>query len=401
MDKKKLMQNYADILVHIGVNLQKGQGLHVTVPVEGAELARAVSKSAYDAGASSVIVRFTDEVLEQYNGAFADQDQLFENYVEKEYAALTGLSEKEFAFLRLYAPDFSEEAADSGDRQEKWAVRTDAISRQLRNHTMDHGWTCIGTCPTVRWARHVFPELPEDEALDKLWEMLFHITRADSDDPVGGWTRHSDGIVARGIQMTDLAFDELHIVGPGTDLHVGLIPSHIWGGGRFTNNHGVPAVPNIPTEELASTPDRTKTRGVVSSVRPLVFQGEIIDGFHIRFENGKAVEWSAEKGQEALTRLITHDEGSCYLGEVAVVPSDGLIGSTNVVYYCTLLDENATCHLALGAGFTMHVRDSRYNNLVNTSSVHEDFMIGNTYLRIFGVKDGVETPVFQYGKWVI
>lgn len=401
MDRNTMLRNYAKVLIHIGVNLEKGQGLHITIPAEGVELARAVTEYAYKAGASTVVVRFVDEELDEFHGAYADHETALK-HMEAEYAAMTQLSEQEFTFLRLYAPGFLNAVSGKESCHETWNLKTSAFASALRGHTMGHGWLCIGCCPTKRWAQKVFPELPAEEALDKLWEALLHITRSDTEDPIGDWNRHSNSIVEQGIKMTEAGFDALHIVGPGTDLTCGLIPTHVWGGGRFTNAHGYPAVPNIPTEELATTPDRFRVNGTVSSVRPMNFQGEIVDKFWIRFENGKAVEWDAALGKDALTRLITHDEGSCYLGEVAVVPGGGLIGSTNIVYYCTLLDENATCHLALGAGFSMHVQDKTQMDKVNKSAMHSDFMIGNDELCIFGInKDGREVPVFTYGKWVI
>ena len=401
MDRAELLQNYAKILVHIGVNLEKGQGLHITIPAEGVELARAVTDYAYGVGASSVVVRFVDEELDELSGAYADHE-IAMKHIEAEYAAMTQLSNQEFTFLRLYAPSFLNPVPGRENWHEEWNMKNAEFASALRGHTMEHGWLCIGCCPTRRWAQKVFPELPVEKALDKLWEMLLHITRADAQDPISDWHKHSDSIVEQGIKMTEKGFDGVRILGPGTDLTCGLIPTHVWSGGRFNNAHGYPVVPNIPTEELATTPDKFRVSGKVTSVRPMNFQGEIVDKFWIRFEDGKAVEWDAETGRDALTRLITHDEGSCYLGEVAVVPGGGLIGSTNIVYYCTLLDENATCHLALGAGFPMHIQDKENLDKVNHSAMHADFMIGNDELCIYGIdSEGKEIPVFQYGKWVI
>ena len=401
MKREDMLRSYAKILVDIGVNLEPGQGLHVTIPAEGTELARAVTEYAYQRGASAVIVRFVDERIDELTGAYAVQEQAL-SYVQAEYDAMTRCSEAEFTFLRLYAPAFLQTVSGKEDAQNAWNLKNAALASALRGHTMGHGWLCIGCCLTMRWAQHVFPALSPEQALDALWASLLHITRADQDDPIASWHAHSDRIVEKGVRMTQASFDAVHIVGPGTDLTCGMIPSHIWGGGRFDNRHGCPCVPNIPTEELATTPDRLRTNGVVRAVRPMNVQGEIVDHFWIRFEQGKAVEWYAEQGQDALTRLITHDEGSCYLGETAIVPGDGLIGSTGLIYYCTLLDENATCHLALGAGFPMHVRDQAELGRVNHSAMHADFMIGSKELQIYGVdKTGKETLVFQNGNWMI
>jgi len=401
MDRQELLHNYANVLLQIGVDLQKGQGLHITIPVEGADLARVISRLAYQMGASAVVVRFVDEELEELDAGFSEQDVLLE-HLRGEYGTMTALSEKNFAFLRLYSPGFLQPVPGREERYTAWSNRTAPLASALRAHTGAHGWTCIACCPTRRWAAQVFPEMDADAALDRLWELLFHMTRADVRDPIGDWNAHSDGIVAQGVKMTEAQFDMVHIIGPGTDLKVGLIPSHVWGGGRFTNTLGVPALPNIPTEELATTPDRLRAEGIVSSVRPLNYQGSVVDQFQIRFQGGKAVEWHAKKGEEVLTKIITHDEASCYLGEVAIVPGGGLIGSTNTVYLCTLLDENATCHLALGAGFPMHVRDAAMREKVNRSGVHVDFMIGNSELRIFGIyPDGSEKLIFHLGEWTI
>lgn len=401
MDWQTLLQNYANVLLQIGVGLQPGQGLHISIPVEGAELARVLSRQAYQMGASAVVVRFVDETLEELDAGLSEQDILLE-HLRKEYEAMTALSEKEFAFLRLYSPSFLQPLPGKQERYTAWSNQTALLASALRNHTGTRGWTCIACCPTRRWASHVFPDMDANAALDKLWELLFHMTRADTGDPIAGWHAHSDRIVAQGVKMTAAQFDMVHILGPGTDLKVGLIPSHVWGGGRFVNTRGVPAVPNIPTEELATTPDRLRTEGVVSSVRPLNYQGSVVNEFQIRFHGGKAVEWHAKKGENVLTEIITHDDSSCYLGEVAIVPGGGLIGSTNTVYLCTLLDENATCHLALGAGFPMHVREEAMREKVNRSSVHVDFMIGNSELRIYGIyPDGSEKLIFDLGEWTI
>lgn len=401
MKREEMLRNYARILVDVGVNLEPGQGLHITIPAEGTGLARAVTEYAYRRGASAVIVRFVDECVEELTGAYAQQAQAL-SYVQAEYDAMTKCSKSEFAFLRLYAPSFLQVVPGKEEAQNAWSLKNGALASALRGHTMAHGWLCIGCCPTMRWARRVFPQLQPEQALDALWMSLLHITRADQEDPIAAWHTHSDRIVEKGLRMTQAAFDAIHIVGPGTDLTCGMIPSHIWGGGRFDNRHGRPCVPNIPTEELATTPDRLRTEGIVHSVRPMNVQGEIVDRFWIRFRQGKAVEWHAEQGEDALTRLITHDEGSCYLGETAIVPGDGLIGGTGLTYYCTLLDENATCHLALGAGFPMHVRDREELGRVNHSAMHADFMIGSRELQIYGVdKTGKETPVFQNGSWMI
>lgn len=401
MDRHEMLRNYAEVLVHVGVNLEKGQGLHVTVPAEGVELARVVADCAYSAGASAVVVRFTDEVLDECSGAFADHGILLP-HIQSEYDAMTRLSGQDFAFLRLYAPSFLKCVSGKEHLQADWNLKNAALAAALRQHTMGHGWLCIGCCPTDRWARQVFPELPAEDALDRLWELLLHVTRSDVTDPLKDWDQHSSSIVQKGEQMTEAGFDAVHIVGPGTDLTCGLIASHVWGGGRFTNIRGRPAVPNIPTEELATTPDRLRTEGIVKSVRPLNFQGEVVDDFWIRFADGQAVAWGAARGKATLDRIIAHDTGSSRLGEVAIVPGGGLIGSTNTVYYCTLLDENATCHLALGAGFPMHVRDKSQLDLVNQSALHVDFMIGNDELCIDGLGRGGETvPIFRYGRWVI
>lgn len=395
------LERYADILIRIGVNLRRGQGLHVTVPLEGIDLARAVAESAFQAGASDVVFQFTDEPLDELSALHADHTLALER-LEAQFDLWNELCKKNYAFLRLYAPGFSSVESNMAERLSEWNMKNAALSSALRQSSMDKGWTCIACCPTKRWAERVFPELSPDDALERLYSVLFYITRADSPDPVKDWERHSGFIVAQGEKLTAAAYDSLHITGPGTDLSVGLIPTHFWGGGRFINPMGVYAIPNIPTEELATTPDFRRVNGVVSSVRPLNFQGDVIDGFSIRFQDGRAVEWHAERGEDTLTRILTHDEGSAYLGEVAVVPVGGLIGSTGITFLCTLLDENATCHLALGAGFPMYVADKNYLDRVNRSALHVDFMIGNEKLTISASDSaGRETMIFDQGQWTI
>ena len=266
---------------------------------------------------------------------------------------------------------------------------------------------CIAAVPGAAWAKKVFPGMRTSAAMEKLWEAILFTSRV-TDDPVKAWEEHNSDLHDRCAYLNSLHIRSLHYTAEnGTDLTVGMIPEGEWKGGGDTSLQGIFFNPNIPTEECFISPKRGEAEGIVYATKPLSYQGQLIDGFWIRFHEGKAVEWHAEKNNDLLTKLITMDEGSAYLGECALVPYDSPICQSGLLFYNTLFDENAACHLALGMGFADTIRDFEHKTLeecralgVNDSMVHEDFMIGSADMSIDAVcEDGKTVPIFRNGSW--
>jgi aminopeptidase len=261
-------------------------------------------------------------------------------------------------------------------------------------------WT-VAPCPTPGWAGLVHPELGPAEALDNLWDQIAHICRLDEPDPVASWNARLDRLVEVSQKLTALALDRVRFDGPGTDLTIGLLPTSRWGGARFTTVDGVVHLPNIPTEEVFTTPDPERVDGTVRATKPLFTGGTAIRGLRVRFDGGRAVQIDADEGAGALRSLAARDDGAARLGEVALVDREGRIGSLDTVFYDTLLDENAASRIALGQGFAFAV-DGDDAARVNESEVHVDFMIGGDEVAVTGVtRDGREVPLLRGGAWQI
>lgn len=266
---------------------------------------------------------------------------------------------------------------------------------------------CIAAVPGAAWAKKVFPDLPKGKAIEKLWEAILYTSRV-TEDPVQAWNEHNADLLRRCDYLNSLGIESLHYTSSnGTDFTVGMIPQAMFKGGGEDSLQGIYFNPNIPSEECFISPMKGKAEGIVYSTKPLSYQGQLIDNFSIRFAEGKAVEWHAEKNEALLTKLITMDEGSCYLGECALVPYDSPIRNSEILFYNTLFDENAACHLALGMGFADTIRDFEKYSLeecremgVNDSMVHEDFMIGSKDLCIDATcRDGRTVAIFRDGNW--
>ena len=260
-------------------------------------------------------------------------------------------------------------------------------------------WTA-GPFPNLDWAQRVHPELEPDEALDKLWDEVVHMLRLDADDPVAAWQERMKAIVASADRLTERRFDAIHLKGPGTDLTIGLLPSSTWLGANFTTVDGLVHHPNLPSEEVFTTPDPERVDGHVSSTMPLELYGSHMDGIRLEFEGGKVVKADADEGADALRATIAKDEGASRLGELALVDKEGRIGPLRTVFYDTLIDENAASHLALGNAYTFPVEDEADRERVNESSVHVDFMVGSNEMDVDGItRDGERVPVLRGGSW--
>lgn len=403
------LEQYAELIVKVGVNVQQGQQVYVTGSVEMAPLVRLVADKSYAAGASNVHVDWTDEALSRMKYEKA-ADEMFTNFPEWEAAKRNSFVDADAAFIAIISPNpdllkgidpqrISNFQKASGQALEKYrrAVQSDKVS-----------WTVVAAS-TKGWATKVFPQESEENAVAKLWEAIFESVRLNTDDPLQAWEQHNETLHKKVDILNAKHFHKLHYTAPGTDLTIELPEKHIWVGAGSTNVQDVPFMANMPTEEVFTVPYRDGVNGYVSSTKPLSYGGNIIDKFKIRFENGRIVKVEAEEGQEILQRLVDTDEGSHYLGEVALVPHESPISQSNILFYNTLFDENASNHLAIGSGYAFNVEGGKKmspeelaENGVNSSITHVDFMIGSAEMDINGIhKDGKEEPIFRKGNWAL
>ncbi len=399
---------YADLLVKKGVALRPGQELVVQSPVECADFARRVVRKAYAARAGHVTVIWTDEVMTRMEYENVGLPY-FEHTPSWKVEQLNSLAEKGACFLFL---EGSDPAALQGIDPAKPAAASRARNAECKafRDGMDFGrnvW-CIAGVPVEAWATKVFPDTPTREAVYRLWMAILQVARADGDDPQSAWETHNATFEKNKRLLNEGCYDALRYHSSnGTDLVVGLNKGHIWEGGCSRTVSGTVYFPNIPTEEVFTTPDRTRADGVVYSVLPLVHQGQVIKDFWMRFENGCVVEFDAAQGKDVLRNIIETDENSCRLGECALISKNTPIRETGLLFYDTLYDENASCHLAIGMGFPECIEggydmdsDELVAHGINRSHTHVDFMIGADDLDVWGVKaDGTEVPLFIDGQW--
>ena len=399
---------YANLLVRKGVALQEGQELVLQAPVERADFARRVVRAAYRAGAGHVTVIWRDDEVSRLTYESCDLP-FFEHTPSWQVEQLNSLAEDGAAFLFL---DGSDPALLKGIDPAKPAAAAKARNTECRAYRdgMDFGrnaW-CIAGVPVESWAREVFPDVSPSEALYRLWVLILEVSRADGEDPESAWETHNASFEKSKRFLNGHRFDALRYESAnGTDLTVGLPEGHVWDGGAGRTVAGVTFFPNIPTEEVFTSPDRLRAEGVVHAALPLVHAGQTVRDFWLRFEGGRVVDFGAEQGLEVLRHIVETDEGSCRLGECALVSKNTPIRQSDTLFYDTLYDENASCHLALGMGFPECVadgasldKDELLARGVNQSSTHVDFMIGSDDLNIYGVTaDGEEIPVFVNGQW--
>ncbi len=378
----------AELAVH-GANVQRGQVVGVAAELGQEELARAIAAAAYERGALYVDVAYFDPWLKRERILHADPGTL--DFVPPwlGYRVET-LAERADATISI-AGVVSPNALQGVDP----ALAGRVVSQKLIN------WTIV-PCPHPGWAELVFPDLPADEAYEKLWEQLWYVLRLDEPDPGAAWDERSTALKRCAAVMTEHRFDALELRGPGTELTVGLLPTSTWGGGDFTRRDGLRHLPNIPTEEVFTTPDPTRTEGYVTSTKPLVLRdATIVRGLRVRFEGGRAVEVEADENGAAIRTQTEADDGAARLGEIALVDRQGRIGPLGTVFYDTLLDENAASHIALGHGFAFAV-DEEDAPRINDSGIHVDFMIGSPELEVTGVTSaGERVPVLRNGDWQV
>ena len=408
MDEKLL--EYARLLVRVGLNVQKGQTLVISSPVECAYFARMCAKEAYEIGCREVVMNWHDDAMARLkylhaDNAIFDEVALWRRHFFNDYA-LAGA-----AYLAISASDPENFKGVDSSRIIRAQQASGKALKDFDRLQMCSGFPwCIASIPIPSWAKTVFPDVSEDEAMKKLWEAIFKAVRISGDGKaVERWREHLATLHARMDKMNALRFKKLHYTNSlGTDLTVELPEGHIWEAGNDVTLSGQEYIANIPTEELFTSPLKTGVNGVVYSSMPLVNDGAIVDGFHFVVKEGKIVECHAEKGEEALKAAISVDEGASYFGEVALVPYASPISNQKILFYNTLFDENAACHIAFGeaypcleGGQKMTKEELKARGL-NDSITHVDFMIGTPDLSVVGVThEGKEIPVFVNGNFAI
>lgn len=387
-------------LAVFGANVQKGQYVGVTSYVGKEALTRRVVREAYLRGASYVDVLYFDQWIKRERIAHAPEESL--EFVPPWLRdRLRYLSDEHAARITLSGPHapYALEGIDPGraglDLLPYLPESGEVVNKRTTN------WTIV-PAPTPAWAEAVYPDLDPDAAYEELWKAVAHVCRLDTDDPKGAWTERIEELKSNASRLTERRFDAIRLHGPGTDLTIGLLPSSAWQAGDFTTVDGVQHRPNIPTEEVFTTPDPERVDGHVSATMPLELYGTIIRGIRVEFEGGKAVKIDADEGAEALRAAASKDDGANRLGELALVDGQGRIGPLETVFLDTLIDENAASHIALGNGYESPVEDEADRARVNRSRVHVDFMIGSPELDVDGItRDGDAVPVLRDGAWQV
>ncbi|MBT2758358.1 aminopeptidase [Mesobacillus foraminis] len=406
-DFQRNLVKYADLAVRVGVNVQKGQTLVVNATLDAVEFVRQVVKKAYEAGAKNVVVNWTDDIVSRTKYELAP-DEAFTEYPEWRAKELTELAEQGAAFMSVVSssPDLLK-----GIQPERIANFQKAAGKALaayRQYAMSDkvSWTVV-SAPSEGWAKMVFPDEPEETRVQKLWDAIFKAIRVDTENPVEAWKQHDASLHEKVDYLNSKRYKKLHYIAPGTDLTIELPEKHQWVGAGSINEKGHEFMANMPTEEVFTVPHKTGVNGYVSSTKPLSYGGNIIDKFKITFENGRITDVQAEEGEEILKQLVATDEGSHFLGEVALVPHNSPISQSNILFFNTLFDENASNHLAIGQSYAFCLeggkkmsKEELAEHGLNESITHVDFMIGSEQMDIDGIKeDGSAEAVFRNGDW--
>ena len=406
-----LYEKYAELAVVKGANIQKDQYLIITCSVEHYEFASLCAKYAYKQQAKKVVIKYNDPVMTKLHYENVDIEVL-KTVPEFTLDETRYYIENKCAYLHIISevPDLLKDI-DSSIMQEVGSAISKA-NEEFRPYTMNsQGQWSIVALPNDTWAKKVFPTLEVKDAKEKLLQAIFDSVKINEEtNAIENWNNHNTQIDHRKEVMNKNHFKALHFQNDlGTDIVVSLNDNHIWGGGHELSTRNIWFNPNMPTEEIFTMPKRNAVDGIVYATKPLNFQGKLIDKFHVVFKDGKAISWDAKVGKEALDNLINYDEGSSYLGEVAIVEDDSPISQSNILFYNTLFDENASCHLALGAAYPTNMvdgvnmsKEELLKNNCNVSMTHVDFMFGSSCMNITGItKDNKEVSIFKQGKFII
>lgn len=402
------LEKYAELVVKTGINIQKNQILVISSPIECAFFTRKIAEIAYKEGAKDVVINWGDELFSKIRFLNAPEE-VFEEFPEWQKEFYLSYVNQGAAFLSISASD-PELMKDVNPERMLKARRTSSVAlAEYREKLMSNKnvWSIVSV-PTKAWATKVFPNLSEEEAINKLWEYIFKAVRADKEDPVLAWEEHKNNLKKNISFLNNNKFEYLKYKNSlGTDLKIELPEGHIWLGGSDYTPDGLEFIANMPTEEVFTLPKKDGVNGTVVSSMPLNSNGNLIENFSITFENGKIVDFKAEKGYDTLKSIISTDEGSHYLGEIALVPYDSPISNLKTIFFNTLFDENASCHLAIGNAYPVCIKDGEEmskeeldKNGVNSSLTHVDFMVGTKDLQIIGVtSEGNEIQIFKDGNF--
>ncbi len=412
---KEILKKYANLIVRTGVNVQPGQKCIVVVDTDQAELAGYVVEEAYKAGALSVRVEWQNSQIDRLHYQYGDVDEMSTVYPWQE-AKQKQQAEELPCMIHIMSDDPDALKGVDAKKMAEVRKRRFPILKPYRDAMENKYQWVIVAAAGEKWAKKLFPEASAEEAVEKLWAAILSCIHmgdgsqeaALSCDPIGAWEEHNKRFTEKCQWLNTMGFERLRYKSSnGTDFEVGLIPTAQWMGGGEYSLQNIFYNPNMPTEEIFTSPMKGQAEGVLVSTKPLSYQGQLIENFSIRFHEGRAVEVHAEKGEELLKEMIQMDETAGYLGEVALVPKESPINRSGILFYNTLFDENASCHVALGRGFTNVLEN--FENMtqeetirvgINDSMIHADFMVGAEDLQITGItKDGREVPVFENGTW--
>ena len=407
MDNKTL-KKYANLALKIGINLQEKQTLVIMSPVETAPFTRILVNEAYEMGAKEVVVHWNDDFCKKMKFLYGDIE-IFETMPQWEIDSLMFYAEKGAAFLSIAAND---PELLKGVDSNKIAKAQTSRNIGLKNYyekvmTNIIQWNIISV-PTLAWAKKVFPNTSDNDAIEMLWKAIISSVKADTENPIETWHKHLDTLKEKMDYLNKKQFKKFIMTNSlGTNLTVELPKNHLWASGKDTTKSGIDFVANMPTEEVFSMPHKYGVNGIVKASKPLNYGGTLIDNFSLTFKDGKIIDFFAETGKEALKTLIDTDEGSKYLGEIALVPYDSPISNSNILFYNTLFDENASCHLAIGQAYPSCIengdtfdKEEMEKVGMNDSLTHVDFMFGTKDLDIIGIdENGNKEQIFKNGNW--
>ena len=405
------LNKYAELIVKKGVNVQKDQIVVIRATTETKDFVRILTKAAYLAGAKKVYAQFSDDYVSRHTYEYASVETLedIDNWVVEQSKFFV---ENNACFISLTSPIPGLNAGLDGNKMQRAMIAGQKAMPFFQSHLMANKtqWVVAGVPNTV-WAKKVFPELNEEDAFNKLWDAILNASRVyENNDVIKEWDLHNETLANHNKILNDFNFKHLHFKNSlGTDLIVELVKDHIWAGGSEVSGTNVIFNPNIPTEETFTMPYKFGTSGKVFATKPLNFQGKLIEDFWLEFKEGKVVNFGAKKEEDALKQLVNADEGSSYIGEIALISHDSPISNTNILFYNTLYDENASCHMALGKAYAMNIKGGTEMTLdeltlkgANHSVVHVDFMFGSNDMKIVGLtQDNKEIVVFENGNFVI
>ena len=403
---KTVLRKYARLIVKMGVNIQKGQGAIIMAATDQAEFALLVADEAYKAGAKWIDMQWSNQEFDKLQ-LRKESVRTLTNVPEWQKARMQRMADEFPVRIMIASADPDGLKGVNVEKMQKVNLAKMKVQKPYRDAIDNkHQWTIVAV-PSAKWAKKVFPGERTSVAVQKLWDAILESVRVTKDnDPVAEWQAHSEALKARYEKLNACQFAKMHYFSEnGTDFTAELIPDSEWTGGGDTLPNGTFFVPNMPTEEIFTSPMKGKAEGTVVATMPLSYQGNLIENFSITFKDGRAVSCKAEKGQALLEGMIAMDEGAAMLGELALIPHDSPISNQGILYYNTLFDENASCHLALGRGFSVLkdktlTKEQMQEKGVNDSVIHVDFMIGDGTLNIDGITaDGEVVPVFRNGNW--